>query len=93
MSAEDKVAFGDEKQGHDVEAVAQVISAGNEEDDIVEFDEKKDLRCVSLAKEPRNTHHVLRRGLHQRHIQMIALAGTIGTVRALHPVWQLDYSV
>ncbi|KAI5886669.1 uncharacterized protein SCHCODRAFT_02642364 [Schizophyllum commune H4-8] len=63
MSAEDKVAFGDEKQGHDVEAVAQVISAGNEEDDIVEFDEKKDLK----------------RGLHQRHIQMIALAGTIGT--------------
>ncbi|KAI4527798.1 hypothetical protein K523DRAFT_319322 [Schizophyllum commune Tattone D] len=63
MSVEDKVAFGDEKQGHDVEAVAQVISAGNEEDDIVEFDEKKDLK----------------RGLHQRHIQMIALAGTIGT--------------
>ena len=53
MSAEDKVAFGDEKQGHDVEAVAQVISAGNEEDDIVEFDEKKDLKCVSSAKEPR----------------------------------------
>ena len=50
MSAEDKVAFGDEKQGHDVEAVAQVISAGNEEDDIVEFDEKKDLKCVSPAK-------------------------------------------
>ena len=50
MSAEDKVAFGDEKQGHDVEAVAQVISAGNEEDDIVEFDEKKDLKCVSSAK-------------------------------------------
>ncbi|KIY48034.1 amino acid permease-like protein [Fistulina hepatica ATCC 64428] len=48
-----------EKSPHDVER----LPVEGEEDDIVEFEEKKDLK----------------RGLKQRHIQMIALAGTIGT--------------
>ncbi|KAL1744915.1 amino acid permease/ SLC12A domain-containing protein [Schizophyllum fasciatum] len=40
--------------------------------DIVDFEEKKDLK----------------RGLHQRHIQMIALAGTIGTVSTARRIQQ-----
>ncbi|KAL1744916.1 amino acid permease/ SLC12A domain-containing protein [Schizophyllum fasciatum] len=62
MAEDDKSARGDEKGGDDVEAIAHVDAVPNDMD-IIEFEEKKDLR----------------RGLHQRHIQMIALAGTIGT--------------
>lgn len=58
-----KSVSGDDKHADDVEAIAQVLDVDEEEQDIVEFEEKKDLK----------------RGLQQRHIQMIALAGTIGT--------------
>jgi amino acid permease len=48
-----------------------------------EFDEKKDLRFVDSNLEGPVCLLItidFRRGLEQRHIQMIALAGTIGTV-------------
>lgn len=50
-----------------------------------EFSEKKDLRFVDRTESRDSLNAFLttidfRRGLEQRHIQMIALAGTIGTV-------------
>ncbi|KAL1731376.1 amino acid permease/ SLC12A domain-containing protein [Schizophyllum commune] len=74
MSSDEKSVLGDDKRLGDVEAVAEALDGP--EEDIVEFDEKKDLK----------------RGLHQRHIQMIALAGTIGTVNTRYHFLLLTFS-
>ncbi|KAK3113531.1 hypothetical protein LTR53_009080 [Teratosphaeriaceae sp. CCFEE 6253] len=65
---EKKQGPGDVKADYDVEIAPTYDEAGP-----VDFAEKKELR--SNAEADRQA----RRGLHQRHIQMIALAGTIGT--------------
>jgi hypothetical protein len=55
-------------------------------DEAPEFNEKKDLRFVNTPVHHSGRYRAKissRRGLEQRHIQMIALAGTIGTVRVL----------
>lgn len=51
---------------HPVNIESGEIAPAYDDEGPVEFEEKKDLK----------------RGLKQRHIQMIALAGTIGTVRS-----------
>jgi len=72
------------------------------EEEVLEFGETKELRYVLLLKNAVNNGGLfhIRQGLHQRHIQMIALAGTIGTVRcsnhsyrAIHPELDRDYSL
>lgn len=65
---EKKMPYTEDAKAHsDIESGEVIPIYEYDNDGPIEFEEKKDLK----------------RGLKQRHIQMIALAGTIGTVRTI----------
>jgi amino acid transporter len=73
---------GDEKTVYANEAPVYVVEDQAEEN-LQEFAETRELKYALILYLPSGGVHlankIFRRGLHQRHIQMIALAGTIGT--------------